>query len=737
MANCECFENFVGGLCEDCSVGNFGSACQPLPYINTVVPNDSVDEGGTNIRVKGVNFGLANSSSTFECLFSGVASVGAILTTDDSLLCQAPAVALAESSLLTSLQVLVNSVPSYNSVPFTFYGSCPAGQCEHGYCSFGRCRCAHGYRGDRCGEAVVPPLIAPPPAYPIEIVEGKRFTYAFMLQSGSSPVEFSLAGIPPEGMTVSTAGLLAWDSPVASAQTLELTVLATNEFSSTTASLFLSVTPAYYVRAQTETVQVVRPAQALRFKIDTVEFDQGRVAKNKLAHLWVQKVGSAFRRKAEVTTNSFGTSFATYLPYSSDAGRFTYGGEHPAYENVTSQGEFSILGVDVSRSSFFFSGYPGAEAMINDAFLFTFHGGTFTNITVAFDTVPNVQITSTLSSTEANETASILSMRLSVLVMRPLRGQVYFTLNTNEGASVSAFVYLDVRERRSVLSVTPERIDITIPRDGEAVYQTIELTNIGDRGSDAVQLIVPKNDVIRSVSGTTLPGLSVNGVTSVSFSFAAPTGSPVGKVFEGTVGFVANTTATSLEVRATVVSTISASLTVVAVYEGTYFDASRPNLVGADVMVRSLTVGTTFSNVTDGNGTAVFDDLVEDIYEITAQKLGHEAFRREIFLSAPGMTVQAFLQTRAVSYTFSVVPVPVFDKYVVQVETSFTTNGKSWSIILRHEKQLCSSASAHFASTNVFSFAKSTFTRSSQQFQRRSLSLSQLCWIGKTYMPDE
>jgi hypothetical protein len=159
--------------------------------------------------------------------------------------------------------------------------------------------------------------------------------------------------------------------------------------------------------------------------------------------------------------------------------------------------------------------------------------------------------------------------------------------------------------------------------------------------------------------------------------------------------------------------------------------------VGADVMVRSLTVGTTFSNVTDGNGTAVFDDLVEDIYEITAQKLGHEAFRREIFLSAPGMTVQAFLQTRAVSYTFSVVPVPVFDKYVVQVETSFTTNGKSWSIILRHEKQLCSSASAHFASTNVFSFAKSTFTRSSQQFQRRSLSLSQLCWIGKTYMPDE
>jgi hypothetical protein len=523
---------------------------------------------------------------------------------------------------------------------------------------------------------VVPPLIAPL-AYPVELVEGRPFSYVFTLQAGSPPVEFLLVGIPPEGMTISSAGLLSWESPIASTRTLVISVLATNEFSSATADLYLNVSPAYYVKVRADAATVVRPAQELSFKIDTIEFEQDRVAKYKLGHMWVQKVGSASRRKVETTTNSFGTSLATYLPYSSDAGRFAYGGEHPAYANFTAQGEFSILAVDVSRSSYFFSGHPTSEAvLINDAFLFTFHGGTFTNISVAFDTVEDVQIGSSLNSTEANETASLLSMSLSILVMRPLQAQVSFTLNTNEGASTTASVFLDVRERRPVLRVWPELIDIAIPLDGAAVYQTFTLKNVGDRRSNEIQIIVPKHDIIRAVSDTTLPGLSANGVTSASFAFTAPTGSAVGSVFHGTVGFVANSTAVSLDVRATIVSTVSASLTVIAENEATYFDASTPHLVGASVRVRSLTVGTTFSNTTDGNGTTVFDGLVEDMYEITAQKLGHEAFRREIFLSAPGMTVQAFLQTQAVSYTFSVVPVPVFDKYHVEVKPSFTTNGK-------------------------------------------------------------
>ena len=65
--------------------------------------------------------------------------------------------------------------------------------------------------------------------------------------------------------------------------------------------------------------------------------------------------------------------------------------------------------------------------------------------------------------------------------------------------------------------------------------------------------------------------------------------------------------------------------------------------------------------------------MVEDFYEITAQKLGHSSARTTVFLESPGDLVEAFLQYEAVSYTFSVVPIEVVDRYEIVVETTFKT----------------------------------------------------------------
>jgi len=112
---------------------------------------------------------------------------------------------------------------------------------------------------------------------------------------------------------------------------------------------------------------------------------------------------------------------------------------------------------------------------------------------------------------------------------------------------------------------------------------------------------------------------------------------------------------------------------VVTTNEATYFAEDKPNLEGVDVRVRSLTVGTTQRGTTDTNGTITFAELFEDFYEIVAQKKNHATFRKQIFLQAPGETYEAFLQYEAVSYVFSVVPVPVTDTYEIVVETTFTT----------------------------------------------------------------
>ncbi len=128
-----------------------------------------------------------------------------------------------------------------------------------------------------------------------------------------------------------------------------------------------------------------------------------------------------------------------------------------------------------------------------------------------------------------------------------------------------------------------------------------------------------------------------------------------------------------LDYRILVIPSEAAELVVVTTNEATYFAEDKPNLEGVDVRVRSLTVGTTQRGITDANGTITFAELFEDFYEIVAQKKNHATFRKQIFLQAPGQTYEAFLQYEAVSYVFSVVPVPVTDTYEIIVETTFTT----------------------------------------------------------------
>lgn len=106
----------------------------------------------------------------------------------------------------------------------------------------------------------------------------------------------------------------------------------------------------------------------------------------------------------------------------------------------------------------------------------------------------------------------------------------------------------------------------------------------------------------------------------------------------------------------------------------TFLSEEKLNLDNVDVRVRSLSVGTVYNGNSGVNGTIVFDDLVEDFYEITAQKLSHATFHTTIFLESPGDLVEAFLQYETVSYTFSVVPIAVTDKYEIIVEATFTTS---------------------------------------------------------------
>jgi len=353
--------------------------------------------------------------------------------------------------------------------------------------------------------------------------------------------------------------------------------------------------------------------------------------------------------------------------------RYLFGGEHPSYDNNTVQGEFWIRGIDVSPKNYYHKGFPGEGSTLSDLYFLTFLGGNFTNLSVDIQGDNGVVVGVELSRTWADQSNPSISLSVSVDASEAIAQQITFSLRSDEGDIVWFYLFVDIRERAPKLKVTPANIDVKVPRNGVARYENVLLENIGSRESGRVEILLPEQPILRSVAGSVIPGLEVDEKRVVTFSFVAQPDMDLGQVFYGTLLMRANETGVNLRYRATVVSTVPASLTVITENEATYFSPDKPNLANCTVRVRSLTSGASYTLDSGPEGNITFPDLVEDVYEIYAQKLKHQPFRTTIFLEAPGQTVLAFLQAEVVSYTFTVVPVEVVDRYIIEVESTFET----------------------------------------------------------------
>ncbi|KAL3790397.1 hypothetical protein ACHAW5_008354 [Stephanodiscus triporus] len=679
-AKCACPFNYVGHTCESCAEGYFGVACLPLPFILDALPTDASDTGGIEIRLVGYNFAsdrAANTSVLYECRFGSIAKVNATLISDNELACVSPKVQLSNGLMEVDLSVTVDYKASYNSVPFVFYGLCPENQCSHGYCSFGRCVCHHGYRGDDCSDELIAPIITSPPTV-IELLEGKPFSYQLQINQGSKPIQWALIGKPINGIVLDAeSGVISWTSPTASSGLFYIKVQATNELSRSDAIEFVfHVSPSYYVVVSTAPVSYIRPSPIVYFDVLTLDMSTNGPIGDVPAVFWVQEQGSlGHRRKVTVKTNPFGAQRGSYQPYSTDAGVFLYGGEHPMCTNLTVQGQIMIMGVDVIPNYYYFRGFPLDPQSIESAFLFRFKGGSFSGIDVTFDQGNDFSIVPSLNSSTANATSDTLAMSLNISSSTGLRGRVYFNLSTTEGLSISSsYVFMDIKYRTPILHLSSDTIDVKAEAGGAPKYYDVMLQNVGTLASGSIEVIFATDGCVRPVSEN-IPALAVDEVTLVSFRVLIPENTAVGTVFVGEIGFVSNNSDTViLEFRVTTISSVSTTLTIITQNEATFFSEEKSNLDDVDVRVRSLTVGTVYMGNSGTDGTIIFTDMVEDFYEVIAQKSGHTSFTRRIFLESPGQIVEAFLSFESVSYTFRVVPVSVVDRYKIIVESTFTTH---------------------------------------------------------------
>ena len=623
------------------------------------------------IRVEGLHFKYALTTSSYFCHFWGAGSIRGTLVEDGVVECISPSAPFHMTDLQSTLTLLVDGVAS-NEITFTFFESCPVDYCDNGYCSFGVCACLHGFRGETCDEAIVAPLIDDP-QITLKPIENKRFEYQMSLVEGTSPIEWSiLGGRPIEGLSIDrTSGLLIWENPLANSESTYIHIQARNAISSYTMELSFIVLPSYTVKVSTPISDLVRPLPTITFRVETSDINTLQPVGGKQAQVWIRSGQFDHPRKIDVITGSDGIASVRYQPYEGDKDRFIYGGTHPTYANLKVQGRFAIRSVDVSPSHHYVTGHTYETIVLDDVFFFTFSGGIFTGLTL--DVTGGNEALKVQSSLNSDMGDRLYPVSLSITAESavPVAELLDMTLTSDAGDQISFQLFVDIRERAPRFRMSPGTLDVSIPQSGTVVQKDILIENIGSRASGEIEIVYSDSTLAHSIGGNSMTGLAVGESRMVTIGFTA---NEVDVSFYGTIVFRSDLAAEILHYRATVVPTYGGvTLTVVAQNEASFFADHQPNLANAAVQLRSVKDGSSWTAITGNDGTVFFDELTEGIYEIHVQKEKHRDYRSSVYLRESGQTVFAFLQAEVTSYAFSVTPVNVGDLYIHETESNYDT----------------------------------------------------------------
>ena len=117
------------------------------------------------------------------------------------------------------------------------------------------------------------------------------------------------------------------------------------------------------------------------------------------------------------------------------------------------------------------------------------------------------------------------------------------------------------------------------------------------------------------------------------------------------------------------------NLTVVVEDEYTYFASGEPLVNDAAVTLINYQRGLRIEQTTEErNGRALFENIIEDRYELFIEAPDHRSIRQVVVTSFENSTLTVFLERQAVTISWRVTPVAFEDTYTLTIETDFETH---------------------------------------------------------------
>ncbi|MDX1932314.1 MAG: putative Ig domain-containing protein, partial [Capsulimonadales bacterium] len=528
-----------------------------------------------------------------------------------------------------------------------------------------------------------PPVIAP--ISDVSASEGGTFTGPTpSLTEGALPVSWTLSSAPA-GMTIDQqTGIVSWSPVSANPEGHLISIRATNEFGSDTASFRLFVAAGYVVTIRTETTEVSAGMPIVLVGRAQYVAD-GTPAAN--VNVAIRFRVRGFINEQITTTNASGNFGFTYIPRIYEAGITGVGASHPAVTGFSEQDSFKVFGIGPKPEKASVTVIPDIPLPFEVTFK-NYGDMPLHDLTATLkDTLPEV-ISGTLEAvpnTIAGETTFTVRGTLNA----PPTQTTDFTrtlqveIRTREGAIAALPLNVTIKPPKPELQFDPAKL-VANPVRGQQTLVEMVVKNTGGKISSPLDIALPRLDWLSTVTPNPTEPLPPGGVLKLGFALKPPGATPLIPV-EGNIA-VANNLAYGrlIPFRLTPISTTKGKLTVSVVDETTFYSSGEyqpvggPLLVGANIRLinpfenNAVVVEATSSS--PGQPT-VLSDIPEGSYLLEVIADNHSKFTSPVEVKADEPNpVIAFLSRESLRYTWQVTPTEIPDVTVTTLEAVFETN---------------------------------------------------------------
>ncbi len=378
-------------------------------------------------------------------------------------------------------------------------------------------------------------------------------------------------------------------------------------------------------------------------------------------------------RTFTVLTGSDGRFASVFHPLPNEAGDYQIAAALPGVANPPTQDTFTLIGMSIAP--------VGLVDMIE--------GGSVSNATridnlsevslsglnvVVVTNQPNLNVSVNLGTNALGGFGSAtLGFVITAIDASILQSPVVLRVTSAEGALAELTIIVRVEPLLPRLVANPTSLQSAMQRGAQKPI-AFTVLNQGGIATGPLQVVPPSVPWLSLASSNQLPPLAPGSNTVVTVLLTPASDLPLGD-YNGTLVVRSTNAALQVPFSFRAVSDALGNMLVAAEDEYTYFAAGSPRVTNALVTLTDALTGVpVLTNRTGADGTLLLSNLTEAFYIVDVRADGHSSFRETALVPA-GLTtnVVAFLTRQTVSYSFTVTPTTIPDRYTFTIDSTFET----------------------------------------------------------------